>query len=320
MEGLKSKFMHLKQRQQRPSEFHIKSDVEHVCQCCGHHYVGNYCPCCSQQCDMGRITWRSVRRGVMDIWGLGTRSLLYSVWQLMWRPGYFIGEYISGKRQVSFPPVKMLFIMAIIYSFIFYWLIPNVFHIQLEEPIDKETMEAMPFIVWNKEHSSWVGLFTSVIFILPTWLLFRYAPRYPKHTIPEGFFIQVLMTVLVIVLDTVSQLICGKNGINCACLLVALMVIYYYVSYRQLFGYGVWGTLWRQLFMWTSTLFLMVGALFLVQGIVIRVPEFNTMEQVGFQTGWAAIMFASAAIILAIGYVLNRIATRYQAKRANSGA
>ena len=45
---------------------------------------------------------------------MGNRSLLYSLWQLIWRPGYFISDYINGKRQVSFPPVKMLVLMGVL--------------------------------------------------------------------------------------------------------------------------------------------------------------------------------------------------------------
>ena len=76
-------------------------------------------------------------------------SVLYSVWQLLFRTGYFISDYISGKRQMSFPPVKMLFILAVAYAVIF-----------------------------------------------PTWVMFRYSPRHTRHTLPEGFFIQVLFATL----------------------------------------------------------------------------------------------------------------------------
>ena len=59
---------------------------------------------------------------VMDMWGLGSRSrsVLYSVWQLLFRTGYFISDYISGKRQMSFPPMKMLFILVVAYFIIGY--------------------------------------------------------------------------------------------------------------------------------------------------------------------------------------------------------
>ncbi len=79
------------------------------------------------------ITWHSVLIGVMDVWGLGTRSMTLSVWQLLYRPGYFIGDYISGKRKLSFPPVKMLFIIALIYANIYFWFFPEVLKLPLEE-------------------------------------------------------------------------------------------------------------------------------------------------------------------------------------------
>jgi hypothetical protein len=69
---------------------------------------------------MGRIGWNSVHQSVMDVWGLGSRSVLSSACQLLLRPGYFVSDYISGKRQVSFPPMKMLFILVVAYFIIGY--------------------------------------------------------------------------------------------------------------------------------------------------------------------------------------------------------
>ena len=108
MGQLKEKYQRFKQWQKQPYEYHLKSGEVQHCKNCGNDFTGNFCPICSQKADTSRICWRSVHQGVMDIWGLGTRSLLYSVWQLLLRPGHVISDYIDGKRQVSFPPVKML--------------------------------------------------------------------------------------------------------------------------------------------------------------------------------------------------------------------
>jgi hypothetical protein len=62
---------------------------------------------------VGRITWRTLRQGFAMLWGMDSRSLPYTLWQLLLRPGYLIGDYISGRRQVSFPPIKMLAIVAL---------------------------------------------------------------------------------------------------------------------------------------------------------------------------------------------------------------
>ena len=56
-----------------------------------------------------------------------------SIWQLLYRPGYFIGDYISGKRQLNFPMVKMLFIVTFIYANYFYWFFSDVLNLPLEE-------------------------------------------------------------------------------------------------------------------------------------------------------------------------------------------
>ena len=49
----------------------------------------------------------------MDLWGMGSRSLPYTLWQLLLRPGYLIADYLGGRRQASFPPVKMLVFVAL---------------------------------------------------------------------------------------------------------------------------------------------------------------------------------------------------------------
>lgn len=74
-------------------------------------------------------------------------------------------------------------------------------------------------------------------YILPTWLVFRFAPSYPRHTLSEGFFLQVYLSVLSLLLVFFAYL--NEN------LELVLWIIYMYITYRQLFGYGWWGTLWR---------------------------------------------------------------------------
>ena len=125
-QSLKEHYQRFKRWQREPIQY-IQGEEEHRCANCGLIYTGHYCPTCSQRAGLGRIGWHSVSRGVMDMWGLGmrSRSVLYSVWQLLLRPGYLISDYISGKRQVSFPPIKMLFIISVAYAIAFHWLFPE---------------------------------------------------------------------------------------------------------------------------------------------------------------------------------------------------
>lgn len=240
LQQMKREFERFKRWVRRSPTYRFMNQEDHDCLCCGYHFRGNYCPRCSQKAGLGRITWRSVRNGVMDVWGLGSRSMTLSIWQLLYRPGYFISDYINGKRQLSFPPVKMLFIIAMIYAGVFYWFFPEVLKLPLEE------QGATGYKFWIREHYSWAMLVMSVLAILPTWVIFRNSPRNTHHTIPEGFFIQVLFQTLTIVLSLLTIPLDFTQSIFSTSIYELLILFYYFVGYKQLFGYGIWGTVWRQ--------------------------------------------------------------------------
>ena len=249
LQSLKRKIEHFKRWQRQSPSFHPSSGEEHHCLCCGHRFHGNYCPHCSQQAGLGRITWRSVRNGVMDVWGMGSRSMTLSIWQLLYRTGYFISDYINGKRQLSFPPVKMLFIITMIYANIIYWFFPDVLKLPLEE------QGAVGYKMWIREHYSWAMLVMSLLAIIPTWVIFRKSPRNSHHTIPQGFFIQVLFQTLTIVLSILTIPLDFIQSPFSTLAYDLLIMAYFFVGYKQLFGYGIWGTLWRQVLVYICVAF-----------------------------------------------------------------
>ena len=230
------------------------SDEEHTCVNCGHGYKGNYCPACGQKATAGRITWDTVRSGVMDVWGLGSRSLVRSLWNLIVRPGRFISDYINGKWQVSFPPVKMLVIVAVSLYFIGRLIYPEFWNDLFDEEKAESTASgAVGFIdnvvYWIVSHPEWALLFLLSSLIVPTWFVFRHAPRNTRHTLPQGFFIQVFMCVQfylwLFALSAIFRL-CG-SGLELAFTIsfAVMLPLLIYVDYKSLFGYGWWGTLWR---------------------------------------------------------------------------
>ncbi len=205
---------------------------EHVCNNCGHTFTGNYCPVCSQSARHGRITWKAIWQGIGQLWGIESRSAIYTLWQLLWRPGYLVRDYISGKRQVSYPPVKLLFILAAVVALVHYFF---------PLPAEEASLTGFKYIDyafdWMNSHQSIGELLTGCIFILPTWLLFRKAPAYPNHTIPEGFFLQVYIAILAYIIQAPFP---TSNPFA-----TTLTLVYSYITYKQLFGYDYWQTLWR---------------------------------------------------------------------------
>lgn len=204
---------------------------------------------------MGRITWESVGRGFLELWGLHTRSMPYSLWQLLMRPGYFIGDYISGRRQVSFPPVKMLVIMGLVMLLISNWLNPNVDNgpmvsVTSGSVDSKHVMTIFNNVLdWFGNHYDWFILVLLSFLIWPTWVLFRVSPRCDHHTLPEGFFIQVFNSVhilLLLLIKTILTFLMPWLGYEWdAIFYLGIILIQLYRSYKQLFNHSHWGTTWR---------------------------------------------------------------------------
>ena len=225
------RFCHWQQAEPRYVNRH-EGEVRH-CHNCGTEFSDNFCPRCGQRAEVGRVGWRSIRESITLLWGLDSRSLGYTLVQLLGRPGYLVRDYISGHRQVSFPPVKMLVLVClsvVIFESVFH-LENNVISMHFkDEKIDS-------IMAWINAQKSWATLLYQSLYILPTWLVFRFAPGYPRHTLPEGFFLQVFLSVQSLLLSFLGY---WNSDIE-----LWLWLIYMYITYRQLFGYGWWSTLWR---------------------------------------------------------------------------
>ncbi len=162
---------------QRDSLRHVTSTPSndtHHCHCCDNDYTGNYCPTCGQRAGAKHLTWNNVRSGIMDVWGVGSRSLPYTLWQLLLRPGYLIADYINGRRQVSFPPVKMLVIVALVVFLLNSLINPNDFTTTND---NTEFRLHFSFLNWLSHHYDWAAMFFCSFLIIPTHLIFRHSPQ-----------------------------------------------------------------------------------------------------------------------------------------------
>ena len=243
----KTAYRRFKQWQLDPfdNEF-VSQDSNHCCNC-GHDFVGNFCPYCSQKSGLGRITWRSVWHSFAEVWGMHSRSLPFTLLQLFMRPGYVISDYINGKRQVSFPPIKMLVIIGVLgvavdfltgaingmfqtssgekmayITNVFAWL--NV-HINGAFPPPSDYLSEV--LDELNKHPDMLSLIMLSFLIIPNYFIFRFAPRNPRHTIPQGFFVQVFSTVVFLILNMLYDI----TGLGWLVFLLGMVLVF--LTYRQ---------------------------------------------------------------------------------------
>ena len=302
----KEHYKEFKKWQKMPFDYEFKSNEPQHCNNCGHTFTGNYCPYCSQKAGDGDISWHSVRQSIMDVWGLGSRSLPNTLKQLLLRPGYLISDYISGKRQVSFPPVKMLFIVSVVVVFWVYYFLP--IFIGKDFDVYGGNIDMFNgFTAWIKEHFVWNCFIQAIFYILPTWVMFRYAPRHTHHTLPQGFFIQIFLLVLNLIISflALSPLFFIDDYSVYMYASFIVLLVYCTIAYKQLFGYSTWGTLWRfMVVFWFAVYMIMALAFLFFWG--------DTSSQGGKDSNYtfAGIAAFYALIILAVGWGINLIATR----------
>ena len=239
--NFKAAYQRFRRWQQNPFAYKLNDPSSYHCSNCGTDFVGNFCPICSQREGMGPITWKSVAQSIGEVWGLHNRSLLYSLVQLFLRPGYFISDYISGKRQVSFPPVKMLALIAVLAIFIDYLTgspITGVFNNDFDFAGDKMLLIDNAF-EWMNLHPEVMSLILLSYLIIPIYFIFRFAPRNTRHTLPQGFFIQVFSAIVFLIFNIFDDITSLHTTI------FVLGNVWLFCAYKQIFGYGLWGTLWR---------------------------------------------------------------------------
>lgn len=296
---LKAAYKRFKQWQLDPFEYKASSQESHHCNNCGNDFVGNFCPICSQKKSVERITWKSVAQSIAEVWGLHNRSLSYSLLQLFLRPGYFISDYISGKRQVSFPPVKMLAIIALLGILVDALTgagdVVGVFNSDFDFEGDKMLFLDNAF-EWMNTHPDLMSMIMLSYLIIPNYFIFRFAPRNTFHTLPQGFFIQVFSSVAFLILNMLYDIT------SMGSVVFVLGVLQLYFTYRQLFGYSIWGTVWRLVA--TVTAGFILASIMLWLDFCIHL--FKTGEK-GTATGFVLFEVISIIAFIAVLWISYRI-------------
>lgn len=249
--------------------------TEHHCLNCGKDYTGNYCPYCSQSSNTQRFTWKNMMTGILDVWDLSGRSVPSTLLQLTYRPGYLLRDYFQGRRQSYFQPIKLLLLVSVLTLTFEYFVPPRSAgkertktEVSATEK-DEFTREYRTRIYnymdavseWGEENPGWGALIVHSFFILPSFWYFHRSGSYPKITVPECFFMQAYLCSAMLICSFLSGYIRG---------FILVYFPIFFLAYHQLFGYSIWGTMWRVLLtVLTGMLMIFLFILFCVWSIVL---------------------------------------------------
>ncbi|MBQ3732211.1 MAG: hypothetical protein II905_10720, partial [Muribaculaceae bacterium] len=144
--------------------------------------------------------------------------------------------------------------------------------------------------------------------IIPNYFIFRFAPRNTFHTLPQGFFVQVFSSAVFMILNMLYD-------ITALGLLVMLLgIVMVFLTYKQLFGYGVWGTIWRVMAAFVCAFTLLSVLLNTNYAIHLLREQQSDMARVFFLN--IPIALVILVIILGICYTISLMGWRKRARHA----
>ena len=222
--------------------------------------------------------------------------------------------------------MKMLFILAVAYAIIFHWLFPDFkglgygmnFHELGFNVDDGENMTIMskPFYEWYEAHFGWSMLILSFMAIFPTWVMSHYSPLNTRHSLPDGYFIQVLFADMQVAIFML-MLPCWffLKQMTVLTVLFILVIAYYIIGYKQLIGYEIWGTLWRLafVFIFVYCCALLLGHLIFYSGPTRDIQVMGyTLPAESFMT---CLYIFTGVLILSTGYLINRLVNHFVTRK-----
>ena len=273
-----------------------------ICLNCHTEFIGNYCPSCGQPASTQRFTVKKALMATLEVWGMGNRSLPRTVWNLLYRPGQMIGEYLDGKRMPFFPPVKMLFVLCIFFAVESSLLGEKTISEQITSSLNDEALKkdfkengnntvvnfngknisteemvttVKDIVVWMDQHKAVELICLHSFFMLFAWIVFRKSPTRPKSTLAEHFFTQVFMSGQMMALSIIYLPIFsnGKEDYAFYPLPWWLLFILFVWDYKYIFGYKWRATIRKVIIVHVLSLTLFIAIAGMVAGLLISFAE-----------------------------------------------
>ena len=181
------------------------------CKNCNTEVTQSYCPKCGQAAQIKRIDGPYIAYEIGEILNF-ERGILYTIKELIIRPGENVRNFISANRSRLVKPIIFIIITSLIYS-----LINHFFQIENEyvNYTELEQSTTGQIFQWVQDHYGYANIIMGVFIAFWTKLFFR---KYPYN------FFEILI------------LLCFVMGI--AMLLYAVFALFQGVTHIEVLQYG----------------------------------------------------------------------------------
>ena len=223
LKEIKQKLRQIDVLQEKSNFVTRKTDEQHTCAHCQTEYVGYVCPQCGMRTDSEHFTFKSLLQKLMDMIGFderGNRSIIRTLRDLLWRPGYMIRDYLNGHSAAYFQPFKLLLLLVVIFT-----LLIHIMGIEPSKTLDMsdflkrmeedETKKALlPFMIlardviqWFRSNVAYSVLIQNVFVVTAMWKVYR---KRSPYSWTETFIAQMYICCQFMLLSIIQVLLTWK--------------------------------------------------------------------------------------------------------------
>lgn len=217
-----------------------------LCKNCGKTVNNKFCSHCGQSAHVDRINFHYIvhelQHSVLHV----DKGIIYTIKELIVRPGYSIKEYLEGKRVNHFKPFSFVVILAAIYGFLIHFsnLYPEayVFTDDAKAAVDNNKI----IFEWMYSHYSLVMFFIIPVSALSSYLVFRKSGyNYMENIIIYSYITGMHIVMLLLFFPFFY---------------ITMSTALYFVTFTLAYIYNIW--VLSQLFKKTSWIQVALKALF----------------------------------------------------------
>ena len=180
-----------------------------ICQNCGQEFKGRYCNPCGQRADTHRINWHYIWHEIPhSVWHVD-QGILFTLRELLTRPGYTIRDFLNGKRVNHYRPLALLLILGAVVVFAQHSL--NVSFIKSSQDVfGSSTVDASARLKgfqaqvnhFIERNQNLIHIATIPLYAFWIWVMFRRRSyNYPELLVAQTFIANFgLVVSLVVVL------------------------------------------------------------------------------------------------------------------------
>lgn len=166
--------------------------TDKYCKNCNIQITDNYCSRCGQSAKTSRIDrhylLHEIQHSILHV----DKGILYTIKELLVRPGYTIERYLDGKRISYFKPFAFVLMLSAIYSFLVHF-----FQAYPGETIESDYTRGLFNSIYT--HYSLFYLISIPLFALSSFLVFRKRGyNYIEHLIINSYIVGIRVFIAVI--------------------------------------------------------------------------------------------------------------------------